>query len=143
MRFNLRKAVLETAVLASALLCAGTSMAADVYLTASHGTNTAADGADVWRFECDTTRAPVDASCEQAAEGAPTITVASGSDLSIHVTNNLPLPVSVFIPGLIGDGASATPVMAGNRVQSFAQETATAATGMYSWSMLRPGTFLG
>ncbi len=140
MRFNLRKAVLETAVLAGALLCAGTAVAADVYLTASQGTNSAADGADVWRFQCDATQAPAGATCEQSGEAAPTITVASSESLSIHVTNSLPVPVSVFIPGIIGDGASAAPNIVGGRVQSFAQETTT--TGTYSWPTLRPGTFL-
>lgn len=90
-----------------------------------------------------------------SADGAATVpgpqinvTSAEFADgLQIIVHNELSEPVSVVIPGLVG-GTAGQPVRFtsgdyANRVRSFAQEAAvTSGTATYSWTSLRPGTFI-
>jgi FtsP/CotA-like multicopper oxidase with cupredoxin domain len=86
----------------------------------------------------------------------PTLIVPPGDDtLTINLTNNLPVPVSVILPGLPNgtvDGATAVPtwtdnstgprVNTGQRVRSLTLETAMGQTRTYSWSIANPGTYL-
>jgi FtsP/CotA-like multicopper oxidase with cupredoxin domain len=62
-------------------------------------------------------------------------------DLRIHLTNTLPVPVSIVIPGL--------PATLGNpqrnpdgRVRSFTREVAPGATADFVWRNVPPGTYL-
>jgi FtsP/CotA-like multicopper oxidase with cupredoxin domain len=69
---------------------------------------------------------------------------ANDSVLTINLTNQLPEPVSVIIPG---QGATFAPVrftdaQGRQRVRSFTAETAPGATRAYTWTGLKPGTFL-
>lgn len=66
------------------------------------------------------------------------------STLTIHLTNDLPEPVSLFIPG---QAANLSPVKftdgeGRTRVRSFTQETAPGSTSTYVWNSVRSGTFI-
>ena len=146
------KAILRTAALAGAgvLLTAGVSFAAavTVYLQATSVTKTLPGGvsAPMWVFVCDPAHAAANPNCEPAATGSPMprIIAVAGDALTINVSNTLPTPVSIMIPGQAGGG---DPVFTGGRVQSLTNETgpgtaSAAVTGTYTWDSLRPGTYL-
>ena len=75
----------------------------------------------------------------------PTLVIPPGDGtLTINLLNNLMEPVSIVIPGQI---ASMTPVkftdLAGRqRARSFTQETLPGQTATYTWTGLKPGTYL-
>lgn len=76
----------------------------------------------------------------------PALTVPPGdTTLVINLTNNLPEPTSIVIPGQV---ATMTPVYTTNSggkqvVQSFTHEAAaTNGTATYTWNNLKPGTYL-
>lgn len=84
----------------------------------------------------------------------PIIVVDPGDpDLTINLTNNLSVPVSIVIPG---QPAAMTPVWIDNgtltaggarpsataRMRSFTHETPPGGTGVYSWTGLQPGSYL-
>ena len=69
--------------------------------------------------------------------------------LTINLTNNLPVPVSIVIPGLDGgddaglDGRHLGPEgHPGQRVRSFTHEAASGGTSQYVWNGVGPGTYL-
>jgi FtsP/CotA-like multicopper oxidase with cupredoxin domain len=77
------------------------------------------------------------------------------NNLIINLTNNLPVPISIIVPGLpkgTVDGAAAVPtwtdnstgprVNVGQRVRSQTLETAPGQTRTYSWANVTPGTHL-
>lgn len=83
-----------------------------------------------------------------ALDGTPTspgpvLTVTTGDPtLTIHVDNDLPVATSIVIPGQI---AQMTPERNGDgRVRSFTHETppGNGAAVTYTWTDLRPGTYL-
>jgi hypothetical protein len=155
MRSTSLKATLTTATLVSAgvLLTAGSSPAAtvDVYLRAESSTKTLPGGATVpmWGFVCASGSNP---NCVPSTSGAPRINAAAGDDLTIHLTNTLPTPVSIVIPGQAGGGDPTWTMDAQSpprrRVHSLTSETAAGTTAtpggpeMYTWTSLRPGTYL-
>jgi len=58
--------------------------------------------------------------------------------LTIHLRNDLKVPVSIVIPGQTG---SLAPVRtAGGRIRSFTRETGPGATGTYTWTDIKPCT---
>lgn len=66
------------------------------------------------------------------------------TSLTINLTNNLPDPVSIVIPG---QPAVLNPVwftdgQGRSRVRSFTGEILPGATGSYTWTNLKPGTFI-
>ena len=61
------------------------------------------------------------------------------STLTINLTNNLSVPVSMVIPGLM---TAMNPTFVGGRVMSFTTETAPGATATYTWNNVNPGTYL-
>ena len=68
----------------------------------------------------------------------------AGDTLTINLTNNLTVPVSIVIPGQATDGA---PVLVSDsqsrmRVRSFTMETIPATTETYTWTNLKAGNFL-
>ena len=146
----------------------GTAQAAatttTVNLTAQRMSLSLPDGktAPMWGF-C------ASASCSGQWTPGPTITVPSGNQLTITLTNKLPAPTSIVILGQLG-GPLGSPVMmdspahepktqttwptAGkatvpftpptqaSRVQSFGTETGPATVQSYTWTSLSPGTYL-
>ncbi|MGC2193987.1 MAG: Ig-like domain-containing protein [Terriglobales bacterium] len=137
----------------------------DVYLAAQKYTKNLPGGAtaQMWIFaSCDSsfaTCAPASVqttgSLVEVGAPGPQIDVPLGAtSLVIHLQNRLTVPVSVVIPGLPG-GMLGTPVYfdpatgnqvpvgtAGARVRSFTLEVAPAATGVYTWTSPKPGTYL-
>lgn len=131
------KAITGALLLSAAflLLTAGVSQAVTYNLTAGTVTKTMPDTTQVlmWGFSLD--NGPI-------TVPGPELQVPAGENLTIHLTNNLTVPVSIVSPGL-GLGAAPTPVKSLNgRVESF---TAAAAPGGgtadYTFTA-RPGTFL-
>jgi hypothetical protein len=180
MRSNYPKATLKTAVLAMTvlLLGAGLAVAQMVNLTAAPAISTMPDGSAVpmWGYRCGTAVSGSTATCAAlnrvagAGWSPVVITVATGQDLTINLTNSLPSPVptSLVIVGQLGGGlgttatsvpspshenmgttwpiaatgAVFTPPQQGPRVQSFATEVAPGATTALTWTAPRPGTYL-
>jgi len=154
MRSTLLKAILRTAVLASAglLLAAGVSPAVaaadDVYLQAQ-SFDKALPGVGgtvpMWGFALctDGTFTSCDLPSETDAPG-PQIELSDTDTLTIHLNNTLDTPVSIVIPGQAGGGDPewTTDTQGRRRVTSFTKEIAGGASDTYSWSWLRPGTSL-
>lgn len=75
----------------------------------------------------------------------PLLEVPPGDNtLTIKLTNKLPQPVSIVIPGQM---TTMTPVkftdaQGRQRVRAFTQETATDQTQTYTWNNMRPGTYV-
>ena len=75
----------------------------------------------------------------------PVLTVLpSDPQLTIYLTNNLPVPVSIVIPG---QSIIPTPTYDGGRVLSFtaaapAKVGTTPGSATYTWSNLKPGTYI-
>jgi Bacterial Ig domain len=164
MRFNFLKATLKNAVSGATVLLLGVGMTvahAQVSLTAAPAPLTLPDGSVVpmWGYSCTAVTSP--ATCAQlnpAATGwSPVvITVPTGQDLIINLTNALPnIPTSLVVVGQVGGGlgstatsttspshtqaqsnvtwpilgtGSGTPPTQGPRVQSFSTEVAAGTT---------------
>ncbi|MEQ1564391.1 MAG: Ig-like domain-containing protein [Myxococcota bacterium] len=132
---------------AGALLwVSSTASAADVYLQAQRFDKALPWGEVVpmWGYaEC----APGWVDCTLAADmdsPGPVLRVDAADSLTIHLSNTLPTPVSVLIPGLPGGGDPTFTVdgLGRQRARSLTHETAPGGTADYTWSTLRPGTFL-
>ncbi|HKN55018.1 MAG TPA: hypothetical protein VJX66_21155, partial [Amycolatopsis sp.] len=99
------------------LLASGASFAEQVNLTAAPATATLPDGSAVpmWGYSCGS---PVSATATCAAlsplaatPGAwspVVITVSTGQDLTINLTNGLPVPTSLVMVGQLGGGLGST-----------------------------------
>jgi hypothetical protein len=164
------------------LLASGASFAAQqVNLTAGAATATLPDGSAVpmWGYSCGTAVAGSTASCAALSPLANpatgvwspvVITVPTGQDLTINLTNNLSVPTSLVIVGQVGGGlgtptyqsspthvaqgatwpiagdttgATFNPPAQAPRVQSFATEVAPGAAGTsLTWIAPRAGTYL-
>ena len=78
-----------------------------------------------------------------ASSPGPRLTVPPGdTTLTIHLTNQLPAwaSTSLVIPGL---ASTMTPVRLGNgRVRALTSEVASGGSADYTWTGLRPGTFI-
>ncbi|MBI4717286.1 MAG: tandem-95 repeat protein [Planctomycetes bacterium] len=134
----LRRAAL---VFAAFALTAGVASAATFNLRAEATTLTMPDGASVpaWGFADDT------AGTGTVTVPGPRLTVPPGdTTLTINLTNNLPEAVSLVIPGQPAALAPATVTdgLGRTRVKSFTTETAAGAMGVYTWTGLKPGTYL-
>ncbi len=151
-RFNDMNKTLKLALLGSALTFAAGPASAEVYnLCAEKTTKTMPDDSIVpmWGYILDTD--DIEPGCQGTIEiPGPRLTVTNGT-LTINLENNLPEPTSIVIPGLpmptpLGptwdDGNTGARTDAAQRVRSFGLETATAATGTYTFKVERPGTFL-
>jgi parallel beta-helix repeat protein len=103
-----------------------------------------------WGFVCDPAKTAIEnPDCVNSPSG-PRINAFPGQALTVNLTNTLPTPVSITIPGQVGGG---NPVMVSDtrgrsRVQSFSNETAAGSVATpsapvaYTWNALRPGTYL-
>jgi hypothetical protein len=152
MRIMNLKANLKTAILmASALLGTGTSHA-QVNLTAGPASITLPDGSTVpmWGYSCGLIVSGSTATCaasNSAATGIPAvwspvvITVPSGQNLTINLTNSLPtppgsttggIPTSLVIVGQLGGGLGTTATSTASPDHSNAQSNVT-------WPIANPG----
>ncbi len=147
----MKTTMLHTKRLVQALALAGLASAAtpasamDYYLRAEAVNVTMPDGnlVPMWGYALDGASCPA-APCAATVPG-PALTVPVGDpNLNVHLANALTVPVSVVIPG---QSAAMAPVKftdasGRQRVRSLTAETAPGATATYSWSNLRPGTYL-
>jgi hypothetical protein len=70
----------------------------------------------------------------------PELAVPPGQGLTINLTNNLPVPDSIIIPG---QAIGAAPTYVGGRVISFSAAAASnGGTASYTWATLKPGTYI-
>jgi FtsP/CotA-like multicopper oxidase with cupredoxin domain len=151
MKSTMKINALRVTAFAAALLTAGVSSAADVYLRAESfvkniPNNDGMSGmipVQMWGFaDChnDTTFT----TCDQAISPGPQINLdVSEGALTIHVKNMLADPVSVIIPGLggAGDPVPMTDMLGRSRVRSLTHETAPGGTADYIIP-LEAGTYL-
>ncbi|MDH5556855.1 MAG: Ig-like domain-containing protein, partial [Alphaproteobacteria bacterium] len=164
---NFRRVAGGSILVAAALtLMAGTATAKDVCLRAMpFSADYAGPGGTaipMWGYAT----VPYDAGCvwtglETPSVPGPRITVDSADPaLNIHLTNDLPVPTSLVIPGQVAplspvwvepDGATPEANLPGitggrtnttMRIRSVTHETMPGLQGTYSWSNLAPGTQL-
>jgi len=125
----------------------GAASAADFHLRAEEFVKAMPDGVGVpmWGFALDASFEG--AEIEAADVPGPELVVPPGdSTLTIHVDNNLTVPISIVIPGQV---TTMTPQFftdgtGRQRVQSFTHETDpnNATEVVYTWTGLKPGTYL-
>jgi FtsP/CotA-like multicopper oxidase with cupredoxin domain len=135
------KKIKQGVVLATLLMAAGQAGAATFNLCAGTMTKTMPDSTVItmWGYGLDT-----GVPCVPTVPG-PRLTVPPGDNtLTVNLRNELAGPVSIVVPG---QQATMAPVFftdgqGRSRVRSFDKETASAATASYSWTGLKPGTFL-
>ncbi len=149
-RHTIRKPWGTPALLALALLTAGPAAAAEYWLCAKATTLTMPDGQAVamWGYAQDS--AGFAGNCAAAATvPGPALTVPAGdASLTVHLRNALAgpgaEPVSIVIPGQVAamGPVKFTDAAGRQRVRSFTAEAAVGATQSYTWSSLRPGTYL-
>jgi len=189
MRINSLKAIAKTAARGAAVLLIGAGMAAaqqQVNLTAARTNVTLPDGSLVpmWGYSCGAAISGSTATCAALNPNAPAaapvitpatpgwspvvITIPSGQDLTIGLTNNLSVPTSLTIVGQLGGGLGTpvagqvvqhadqgttwpianagptfTPPAQGARVQSFGTEVSSGGGyQLLSWHAPKPGTYL-
>ena len=167
-----------TACTTSAQCSAGDTCNSTVSLTAQRMTTALRDGtlAPMWGY-CVTGAASCSVTPATATSPAilptwapgPTIVVPAGNSLTISLTNALPVPTSLVVPGQFGGGLGApttmpspahagqnfttfpgngsatppfTPPAQGPRVRSFGAEVAAGEVKTLSWTNLQPGTYL-
>ncbi|MGD8590310.1 MAG: Ig-like domain-containing protein, partial [Chromatiales bacterium] len=142
----------KLAMLGSALALASGAVSAETYnLCAVAGTKALPDGSNVpvWGYALDT-----GGGCPTVPDvPGPALVVTDGT-LTINLTNNLPEPSSIVIPGLpmpasggIGPnwdfGPAGPRTDPAQRVRSYGAEAAAGGgTETYGWTGVRPGTFL-
>jgi hypothetical protein len=141
---NLFKQRMCWAAVAGAL--AAPAAAQDVYLVARSFTKTMPDGVTVtmWGYAEDSNG--FDTAGGEGPTTSPGPLIVVGDDdptLTIHLRNELSVATSLMIPGQV---AAMAPVFEPDgkgrqRVRSFTHVTAPGATGTYTWSNLRPGTY--
>ena len=138
-------------LLAATLAVAAGNASAEIYdLCASASTKTMPDGSTIpiwgYAFNDPTT------GCGDVQMPGPRLTVTDGT-LTINLQNNLPEPTSIVIPGLPmptstgsgptwDDGSTGGRTSPDQRVRSFGAEAAANGVQTYSWTGLRPGTFV-
>ena len=159
----LSAAVLLTSAGSSAPVQAQATPTVTVNLTAQRMSKMLPDGKSVpmWGY-CST------GSCSANWTPGPTITVPTGSGLTINLSNKLPTPTSLVILGQIGGNlgnpakfaspahqaqttttwpnitpSTFTPPTQGQRARSFGTEAPVGGVAVaYTWSALKPGTYL-
>lgn len=142
-KMNLTRRLPLVALCLGLLFTAGTVRAAtDVWLVAQPFTRVMGDGLSVpmWGYAL---ADPGFANIQPPAAPGPFLTVTS-APLTIHLRNDLTVPVSIMIPALPVEMAPVrfTDATGRQRIRSFTAETAPGATGTYVFTNLRDGTFL-
>ena len=146
----MNKHLLNGLLVVAVAALSGNATAETYELCASEGTKTMPDGSTVpiWGYSIND---PVNG-CGPVEMPGPRLTVTDGT-LTINLTNELPEPTSIVIPGLSmpastgtgptwNDGATGGRTSPAQRVRSFGAEAASGGTESYSWTGLRPGTFV-
>lgn len=131
-RLNNRSGLLVAGLLAF-LLTAAPSFAAVYDLRAGKTTVTMPDGAviPVWGFGLEGGDVTVPGPMLEVPPGDTTLT--------INLTNNLTVPISIVIPA---QHSPLAPVRPDGRVESFTGTVAPESTGSYTWNNMRPGTYI-
>ncbi len=83
--------------------------------------------------------------CDPASVPGPALTVPAGdTSLTVHLENNLPVPTSLVVNGLhkAMSPAFTTDAEKRRRVRSFDTEIAAGARDDYTWTNVKPGTYL-
>jgi len=131
---------LYAASLASSFGAVSLSHAATYDLVAAPFDKTMPDGSSVpmWGFALD------GPTLQPSAPGPQLVVPPGDTTLTVNLRNTLPEPVSIVIPG---QPAVMTPVMftdgqGRQRVRSFTAEAVPASIQTYTWSNLKPGTYL-
>lgn len=131
-------------VATGAVLTASSSFAATYSLRTCAGSVTIG-GASVWMWGYDLAGP---AACSPKIPG-PRLTVNPGdTTLTITLTNNLPVPTSIVIPGLTVGAGQAAPVkftdpQGRQRARSFTIEAGpNGGSATYTWTGVRPGTYI-
>jgi len=147
----MRKTVLRTAritITAAVLIlaAANTATAAEYFLRADTTTKLMPDGASVtmWGFAQDSSFGAEDGT---VTVPGPVLVVPVGDpNLTIHMDNNLSVPVSMVIHGLVTTmkPVKFTDGQGRQRVKSFTHETLAGNTDPcdYTWTGITPGTYL-
>ena len=146
----MNKHLLNGLLVVAVAALSGNASAETYDLCASADTKTMPDGSTVpiWGYSIND---PANG-CGPVEMPGPRLTVTDGT-LTINLTNELPEPTSIVIPGLPmptstgtgptwNDGATGGRTSPGQRVRSFGAEAASGGTESYSWTGLRPGTFV-
>lgn len=152
--FRLGAAALACAALA---LATGEALAAEYWLRAGTATvqvpnpnGAGTIGVAMWGY-ANCSPGPLGATCGTVTVPGPTLTVPPGdTTLTVHLLNSLAVPTSLVIHGLV---KSMTPVWTdgtsgprgadlSKRVRSFDAEAAPNGTADYTWSNVKPGTYL-
>ena len=151
-RSNDMKTTLKLSLVTGILALAAGPAAAEVYdLCAAAGTKSMPDGSTVpvWGYALND---PTNG-CGAVQIPGPPLTVTDGT-LTINLSNNLPEPTSVVVPGLpmpasVGGSPTwndgTTGARGGDltkRVRSFGAEAAAGGAESYAWTGVRPGTFI-
>ncbi len=142
--FNLRLLMCLTivSILASPFL-SRVSAAAEFWLRADTTSMTMPDGVVVpmWGYAEDLDQNFTTVDGAVSAPGPGIVVPPGDTTLIIHLQNNLPVPSSLMIAGQPEDGM--TPTYLDGRVMSFgAEAAANGGEVVYTWSNLRPGTYL-
>ena len=132
------------ALLAVALLPAGPSFAVTYNLAAVEAEWTPPDSVipvSMWGYITDTGSCP---GTPVAWDVGPTLVVTAGDNLTINLRNCLAEAVSVFIPGQVKatNPVTFTDGQGRTRVSSFDSVVAPAATGVYTWTSPKTGSYL-
>lgn len=129
-------------------MMAGPAFGATYNLRAAQTTKTMPDGAIIPMWGYALVSRDIGAGIEPGDNlvtvPGPRLMVPAGQGLTVNLTNDLGLvdvPVSIIIPGQIGDSPGVTRNPDG-RVRSFTYETDPGDTGIYVWSNIEPGTYL-
>ena len=138
--------------LAVAATAASASFAAEYSLTAGATTVViAGQNVPVWGFACTaTTVAGACPSLGTVTVPGPRLVVPAGEDLIVNLTNNLPEGVSIVLPGEALPTVTGGSVPAGTmtdpqgrtRATSFIAQAPPGGSATFTWTGLRPGTFL-
>jgi FtsP/CotA-like multicopper oxidase with cupredoxin domain len=145
------KTTLKLGLLASTLaLFTGTASAEEYDLCVVQGTKDLPGGTTVpvWGYAVND---PL-TGCGAVQIPGPPLEVTDGT-LTINLQNNLTAPTSIVIPGLPmpastgsgptwNDGSTGGRTSAAQRVRSFGAEAAAGGTQTYSWTGVRPGSFI-
>ena len=143
------KSIKQAVALAALLTVAGQASAATFNLCAGETTKTMPDTTEItmWGYGLEVDQVdptPAGTSCPVTVPGPPLTVPVGDTTLTVNLRNELGVKVSMVISG---QQAAMIPVFftdgqGRQRVRSFTHETDSGGTGAYSWSNLKPGTFL-
>lgn len=72
----------------------------------------------------------------------PKLMVPAGQGLTVNLTNELSVPVSIIIPGQVGTSPPLVTRTPDGRIRSFTHETPAGGSAAYIWGNIKPGTYL-